>query len=283
MYTPQPIAVHTNLNRQNFRRGDCAAYDNPLLRVAPNFLFPNIMVKRLTSGEAPTVKLYRLTDAFISTLTPASVTNYALDTEGEYEMMVLGAGNWTGIVPSDIIGTQCYLLIETTSQDYYTDEFLVMDGASGFPPDCGENWAKISWVLNGTCIVSGKTATNEAVPISGYPLTDLTNFVYWKANTSRPEWEFEEKGEPDAHGVNVPETRRLVKRWSAEGVPVSESVSDALTVAALSDTVTIDFPDGTVYDGVKDIQTDISWEQGGCSAIVKFNFSTDYFVKQGCC
>lgn len=282
-YTPQPIAVHTLQDRQNFRKGDCASYANPVLRVAPNFIFPNIYIKRLTSGETPTVKLYRLTDDFISTLTPAGATDYALDAEGEFEMLVLEAGNWTGIVPSDIIGTECYLKIETASQDYYTDEFLIMDGTTGFPPDCGEQWAKLSWVLNGTCIVSGKTSTNEAEPVHAYPDEDQWSYVYLNANLSRPEWEYDEKGDEDAHGMTVVDTRKLVKRWTLEGRPVSESVYDAITTAAISDRVLLEFEDGTVFDYLRDVRTEANWESGGCLASVSMKFTTDYLVKQGCC
>ena len=73
-----------------------------------------------------------------------------------------------------------------------------MDGTTLFPPDCGEMWAKLSWLINGTCIVSGKTSTNAAEPVHGYPETDLWHFVYLNANLSRPEWEYDEKGEDDA-------------------------------------------------------------------------------------
>lgn len=282
MYTPQPIAVHTNLARQNFRRGDCSPYDNVVRYTAPNFIMPNVFIARLTVGGTATVEVFDLDDNSLTTLTPASQTIYALDDEGEWEMLVLGAGNWAGAV-SLMAERRCYLAIDDGSTTYYTDEIQIDTNTSGFPPDCGENWIKVSWVLNGSCMVSGKTSANEAEPIHPYPLTDLTSYIFWKANVSRPEWEFEEKVEPDAHGVNVPETKRLVKRWSAEGVPVSESVSDALTVAALSDAVTIEFRDGTAFTGIMDIQTDVAWEAGGCKAVVKFNFSTNYLVKQGCC
>lgn len=282
-YVPQSIAVHTNRERQNFRRGECGAYGNPVLRDAPNFDMPNFFVKRLTSGEAPTVKLYRLTDDFISTLTPASVVDYPLDSTGEYEMMVIEGGNWTGLVPSDIIGTYCYLIFETASQNYYTDEFLVMANDDGFPTDCGANWVKLSWKLNGSCIVSGKTSTNQAEPVHGYPETDYWHRVYWAANLSRPEWEYDEKGEEDAHGVLDIDTRKLVKRWTLEGEPLTESLYDAITTAALADEITIEYSDGTVFENVRDIRTEVAWEGGGCRASVSMKFSTDYFVKQGCC
>lgn len=282
-YTPQEIAVHSVMDRQNFRRGLCSAYDNPVLRLAPNFIFPTIMVKRLTTGDAPTVKLYRLTDDFISTLTPASVDNWPLDDLGEFEMMVLNGGNWTGFVPSDIIGTQCYLLIEAGAFTYYTDEFLVMESEDGFPPDCGETWAKLTFFLDGSCMVSGKCTDNQAIPIHTYPQTPIAHYVFWKANLSRPEWAQDEEGEEDAHGVLVVDSKRLVKTWVLEGAPVSESVSDAITVAAMADTVALEFSDGTVLTGITDIKTEVGWELGGCLASVKMKFTTDYIVKQGCC
>lgn len=282
-YTPQEIAVHSVRDRQNFRRGQCAAYDNPVLRLAPNFIFPTIMVKRLTTGASPTVSLYRLTDVFIATITPASVDNWPLDSIGEYEMMVLNGGNWTGFVPSDIIGTQCYLQIEAGGFTYYTDEFLVMASDGGFPSDCGETWAKLTFVLDGTCMVSGKCTDNQAEPVHPYPQTPISHVIYWNANLSRPDWEQEDSGEEDAHGVLVVDNKRLVKRWALEGSPVSESVADAITVAAMADLVALEFADGTVLTGITDVKTETSWEAGGCLASVKMRFTTDYIVKQGCC
>ncbi len=283
MYTPQPIAIHLQRNRQNFRRGSCQPYQNAVVYDAPNFKMPNLFIKRLTDGStSATVEVYDLDDNLLTTLTPTSQTNYALDNEGEYEMLVLGAGSWPGAI--SLMNTQkCYLLIDDGSYSYYTDEFVLLYDEDGFPPDCDTNWVKVSWTVNGSCIASGVTSTNAAEPVHPYPQIDLNCFIYWEGNLSRPEWEFEEAGDTDAHGVFVPDTRRLAKRWVLEGAPISEGVADALTVSALSDSVTIACRDGTVFDGVRDIKTDISWEQGGCNAIVRYNFSTDYFVKQGCC
>lgn len=283
MYTPQPIAVHLQQNRQNFRRGNCQPYENVVLYDAPAFMMPSLYIKRLTDGgTSATVTVYDLNDNVLTTLTPTSQTNYSLDDEGEYEMLVLGAGNWAGAI-SLMSGQKCYLAIDDGSFFYYTDEFSILTEVDSFPPDCDTNWAKISWVMNGTCVVSDTTTANPAEPVSAYPKVDLTNFVFWESNFSRPEWEFDEAGENDAHGVFRPDTQRLVKRWTLEGAPVSEGVADALTVSALAKSVSIIFKDGTVFTGIRDIKTDISWEQGGCNAIVKYNFSTDYFVKQGCC
>lgn len=283
MYTPQPIAVHLQQNRQNFRRGNCKPYENVVLYDAPAFMMPNIYIKRLTDGgTSATVTVYDLDDNVLTTLTPTSQTNYPLDDEGEYEMLVLGAGNWAGAI-SLMSGQKCYLAIDDGSFFYYTDEFSILTEVDSFPPDCDTNWAKISWVMNGSCVVSDTTAANPAEPVSAYPKTDLTNFVFWESNFSRPEWELDEAGEDDAHGVFRPDTQRLVKRWTLEGAPVSEGVADALMVSLLAKSVSITFRDGTVFNSIRDIKPDVSWEQGGCNAIVRYNFSTDYFVKQGCC
>lgn len=281
-YTPQSIAVHDLMERQNFRRGGCAAYDNPVLYDAPDFIMPPIMIKRLTTGDPVTVTLVDLTDTDVTTLTPTSAADKVLDAVGEFEMHVLGAGDWPGVL-SLMDGGQYYLRIEDGLLTYYTDEFVLKYTNAGFPEECGHSWVKMSWVLNGTCIVSGKTSTDEAEPVHAYPSEDYTHRIYWNANLSRPEWEYDEKGEEDAHGVLDIDTKKLVKRWKLEGVPVSESVADAITTAALSDAVTIAFPDGTAFDNVRDIRTEISWESGGCLATVSMSFSTDYFVKQGCC
>ena len=283
MYTPQPIAVHLQQNRQNFRRGNCKPYENVVLYDAPNFIMPNIYIKRLTDGgTSATVTVYDLNDTILTTVTPISQDNYPLDDEGEYEMLVLSGGDWVGAI-SLMSGQKCYFEIDDGSYFYYTDEFTILYDVDSFPPDCDTNWVKVFWEMNGSCVVSGTTTTDPAIPVSAYPKVDLPNFVFWESNLSRPEWEFDEAGENDAHGVFVPDTQRLVKRWTLEGAPVSESVADALTVSALAGSVSIIFKDGTVFTGIRDIKTDISWEQGGCNAIVKYNFSTDYFVKQGCC
>jgi hypothetical protein len=280
-YTPQVIAVHGVLERQNFRRGDCSSYSNPVLYIAPDFIMPTIMIKRLTTGAAPTVTLVDLYDTDIFELTPDSVVNWPLDDLGEYEMMVL-SGSFAGTLSLQD-GGKYYLRIEAGAFVYYTDEFILSYDDGGFPIGCGENWTKITWVINGSCIVSGKTDENEAEPVHGYPITPISQFFFWNANLSRPEWEYEVKGEDDAHGVQKVETQKLVKRWNLEGVPITESLYDAITTASLADLVAIEFVDGTVLAGVKDILTEVVWEGGGCLASVKATFSTDYFVKQGCC
>jgi hypothetical protein len=282
-YTPQPLAIHSLMERQNFRRGACTAYENVILYDAPNFKMPNVVIKREVSGVAPVVYLVDLEDNDITTLTPTSAVNWPLDTEEEFEALLLGTGSWAGAV-SVQIETKYYLRIECGAEVYYSDEFLLDDDIDGFPPDCGENWAKFTWTLDGTCIVSGRTTANPGEAVHAYPQTPFAFFTYWKANISRPEWDQEDfVAEPDAHGIEVRDGVRLIKRWTLEGVPVSESIADALTTSTLSDLVWIQFRDGDVLSGIKDIKTDISWENGGCDAVATVTFSTDYFVKQGCC
>lgn len=282
-YTPQVLGIHTNIARQNFRRGSCSPYPNPLLLDSPNVAFPPVLIKRFTSGAAATVLLYRTNGTFVCSMTPASETNYALDGEGEYEMLVLGGGDWAGFAPALNVGTMCYLQIDSGGNTYYTDEFLLEENTDGFPPDCGENWAYLTWSLGGACIFSDTVTANAAEPVSAYPITPTVHTLHWQANLSRPEWEYDESGEPDAHGTVVVDTKRLAKRWVLEGVPVTETIADALTAAALSDAVSISFRDGTVFQDITDIRVEVEWEQGGCAAIVKMKFTTDYLVKQGCC
>ena len=284
MYVPQPIAVHTVLDRQNFRKGQCKPYKNIVLYNAPNFVMPNILLKRAVSGASAVATLVDLDDNDIYTLTIPSQVNWPLDEEGEYECCVLGAGNWAGS-SSLMTGGLYYLRIEAGTETYYTDEFQIQDSSGGFPIDCdGETVVKVTWVLDGTCIVSGKTSANEAEPIHGYPKTPLAFTLFWKANISQPEWEVSvEEGQPDAHGQSFAIRRSMSKRWALSGVPVSEGVVDALTSAALSDTVAVSFPDGNEFIGCKDIQTDVAWNGSGCSASARFIFTTQYLTKQGCC
>ena len=282
-YVPQPIAIHTLQERQNFRRGNCSDYGNPVLYTAPNFIMPNMFIKRPTSGAAFTATLVNLNDVDVTALTIAATqVDYPLDVPGVYEMHVFESGSWAGAL-SLMNGGTYYIRLDDGDQTYYTDEFMLSYSDDGFPTNCGETWVKLSWLINGTCIVSGKSVSNEAEPIHAYPKVNYWHYVYLNANLSRPEWEYEEEGEDDAHSMPVIDTRRLVKRWTLEGMPVTESIYDAVTIASISDRVLLEFKDGTAFDYIKDVRTEVSWESGGCLANLKTKFSTDYFVKQGCC
>lgn len=283
MYIPQPIAIHTSMERQNFRKGECKPFDNLVLYSAPNIVMPAVVIKRAVSGATATATLVDLNDNDIWAVTLPSQTSWPLDDEGEFEALVISAGNWVGAA-SLMTGTRYYFRIEAGTFTYYTDEIYLEQNNSGFPLQCdGQTIVKIYWVLDGTCIVAGKTTANDAEPVHGYPKTPLIFSVFWKANLSQPEWETEVVDEPDAHGQPVVKKRSLKKVWTVEGVPVSEGFADALAISALSDTVAVAFPDGIAFTGCRDIRTDVSWNNGGCSASLKFKFTTDYFVKLGCC
>lgn len=279
---PQPIAVHNGTAFQNFRKGECGAYKNPVLYTAPNFAMPNVMIRRATDGTSATITLVDLDDNDVTTVTPAGQSISSLDTELENEVLVLGAGNWAGAA-SVISDKYYYFRIESGAFTYYTDEFFAMAGDSGFPENCGEDvWAKVTYTLNGSNIYAGTTTANPAAPVNAFPTGDKTFFLFWNANLSRPEWAQDETGEPDAHGQIVTDRVSLSKKWVLEGVPVSEGVSDALMISVLNKTATISFSDGVSMAGIKRIAPQIDWQQGGCLADVKYQFETAYYVKQGC-
>lgn len=282
-YTPQPIAVHTAPKMQNFRRGECGVYANIVLYDAPDFIMPNICIKRAVSGAVPTVVVCDLNDTEITELTPVSATSYPLDDEGEFEMLVLEGGNWPGLV-SLMSGQYYYMRIDAGVFSYYTDELIIQYQDGTFPEACGETLVKLSWSVNGDCIVSGVTAANPASPVYTYPMGETLDFyLFWRANLSRPEWDYEEQGEEDAHGVVQKSSQRLEKRWTLEGMPVSERIADAITSCTLGENVTIEMSDGTVFSGITNIKTEIGWNNGGCNATVQMKFTTDYLLKQGCC
>lgn len=271
------------MERQNFRKGNCKPYDNIVLYNAPNFVMPAVIIKQAVSGATATATLVDLDDNDVWAVTLPSQVIWPLDDEGEFEALVISAGNWVGAA-SLMTGTRYYFRIDAGIYTYYTDEIYLEQKDGDFPIACDDaTFVKIYWVLDGSCILSGTTTANPSEPVHGYPQTPIIFTAYWKANLSQPEWEAEVEDEPDAHGQPVITRRSLQKKWTLEGVPVSEGFADALTLCALSDTVAVSFPDGIAFTGCKDIQTDISWNNGGCSASLKFKFKTDYFVKQGCC
>ncbi len=280
--TPQPIAVHKGLEFQNFRRGECGPYKNPVIYSAPNAAMTTIMIRRTVDVGTATVTLVNLDDVDVTTFTPTSVTSYALDTEGENYALVLAGGSWTGAA-SVTTDTYYYLRIESGSEEYYTDEFYFMPGSGGYPEICqGEIWAKLTYSINGANIYSGFTSANPAIPVHGFPDTVLTFFMYLDAVIYQPSWEQEEVGEENSHGIVVQDRLTLAKKWRLGGKPVSESIYDALNISAISALAFIQFSDGTSLSSLKKINVEADWNDGGCTANIGYIFETSYFIKQGC-
>lgn len=280
--TPQPIAVHSGTAFQNFRKGECGPYRNPILYTAPNAAMTAIMIRRTVNVGTATVTLVNLDDVDVTTFTPTSVTSYELDSEGENYALVLGAGNWAGAasVQTDKF---YYFRIESGTEEYFTDEFYFMPGVDGFPEACeGEIWAKYTYSINGANIYSGKTVVNPAVPVLAFPDAVLTFFLFLDAVVYQPSWEQEEIGEPDFHGQVVQDRLTLSKRWRLGGKPVSEAIYDALNVSALSALAFVGFNDGTSLSPMRKISVEADWNETGCTANVGLLFETSYFVKQGC-
>lgn len=279
-YVPQPIACYGAMELQGFRKGECGAYQNRVLVNSATMKFTNVMLKRLTDGSTATVTVVDLDDNDITTVTPASQTNYSLDAGvDDYEMLVLNAGNWTALLsinPGDY-----YLRIEAGVNTWYTDSiYFEQVGTNPFPL-CSDGFVKVSWT-DGRCIVAG-VSTDGVTPVLAYPDHEHTFFLFLQANLSNPEWLYGEEGETDAYGVFTPKSRRTSKRWKLEGYPVSESVIDALTSASLFSNVTIEFPSLPAFTGITEIKVTPSWQNGGCYALFEFSFTTDYLLKQGCC
>jgi len=282
-YVPQSIGVNTSVERQNFRRGSCAPYPNPILYTAPNMAMPDVLIKRESGGGTTvTIEAFDLNDVKLADVTATSVAVEALDEEGENEMLILGTGNWATDVSLQI-GQLLYLRIDDESKTYYTDEFSLSAVDDGFPEKCRFVWAKFAWSLDGNGIFAGVTEADGASPVSAYPPNGADFFFFWECNASRPEWASEATEEPDAHGTPILLQRRLAKKWRVEGVPISESIADAMHAAALSDNITISFADSEVFSSVRDVEVTLSWIDGGCAVSAAFEFTVDYLVKQGQC
>lgn len=276
-YIPQPIPCYKAQEMQSFRRGNCQPYECRYLVSGNNIIMTNIMIRRPKSGAAVDVYLVDLNDNDAGLVTIPSITNHDLDTESEFEMLTLNAGNW-GLVFSPS-GGQYYFRIETDST-YFSEAFTLDLGSDGFPI-CSDDFAKISWT-DGRCIVAGKTSDNTH-DVLAYPDLSHTFFMYLRGNVAQPEWEVEEQGGDDANGVFVADSRRLAKRWKFTGFPVNESTIDALQASALFESVTIEFPTATAFTGVSDIKVNPQWEQGGCFARYEYSFTSDYLLKRNCC
>lgn len=276
-YIPQPLPCYESMELQSFRRGNCAPYESRYLVASNAIKMTNIMIRRPVSGAAVTVTLVDLNDNDAGTVTVPSVTSVALDTESEFEMLVLGAGNWTLLLAPS--GGVYYFRIESSST-YFSECFYLEQTTEDFP-QCAGDFAKISWT-DGRCIVAGKASDNTA-DVLAFPDASHTFFMFLRGNVAQPEWETEEQGGEDAHGLFVPDSRRLSKRWKFTGYPVNEATIDALQIAALFETITIEFPTATAFDVIRDVKVNPQWEQGGCFARYEFSFTTDYFIKNNCC
>lgn len=279
-YVPQPIAVYSVPELQGFRKGNCAVYENRVLCNGNVLKMTNVMVKRLTDGTTAVVTIVDLEDNDLYTVTVPAQTNFTLDAGvDDYEMLVLGAGNWT-IGPSIAPGNY-YYRIEAGVNTWYTDAvYFDQVGTAAFP-DCSDGWIKLTW-SDGRCIVSG-TSTDNVTPILAYPDDTHTFFMFLRADLSQPEWEREDDGDEDGFGVFVAHSRRAAKTWKMEGYPVSESVLDALYSSSLFENITIEFPTNPAFQGIQNIEVESNWEQGGCFAIFQYKFTTEYLLKRGCC
>jgi hypothetical protein len=279
---PQPIAVHRSLEFQHFRKGECGPYKNPVLYSSPNIAMTSIMAKRDFDTGTATVTLVDLEDNDITTFTPTSVTSYPLDDEGEYYCLVLGAGNWVGAVSvSD--DTYYYFRIESGAEEYYTDEFYLMPGVDNFPEVCNDEvWAKLSYTLDGSNVYTGFTTANPASAVHAFPQTPITFYMFLDSALYQPEWEQETEGEPNGHGQTVVSRTTLKKRWRLGGVPVSDSIIDALNISALATSANLQLPNGATITIDKNISVEANWQQGGCFADYSYLFENNYFVKQGC-
>lgn len=282
MTLPQPLAVHTGMEFQHFRKGECGPFKLPFLYNSPNIAMTSLMVRRDFDTATATVTLVDLDDQDVTTFTPTAVTSYELDDESENYCLVLSPGNWAGAasVQTDKF---YYFRIESGTGEYFTDEFFLMSAVDGFPESCeDELWARLTYTINGANIYSGFTATNPASPVKAFPASPFAFFMYLDATLFQPEWVQEVEGEPDGHGQTVVDRVTLKKRWRMGGRPVSDSIIDALNVTALSSLTYVEFSDGTTLTPLKSPTVEANWQDGGCLADFGYIFETDYFVKQGC-
>ena len=276
-YVPQPIPCYEAQEMQSFRRGNCQPYEARYLTTANAIAMTNVMIRRPKSGAAVDVYIVDINDNDLGLVTVPSKTNHDLDTEGEYEMLTLNAGNWTLLFSPS--GGLYYFRIETDST-YFSEAVYLEPGADGWPT-CSDDFAKLTWT-DGRCIVSAKTSDNTHDVLT-YPDLSHTFFMYLRGNVAQPEWEIEEQGGNDANGVFIADSRRLAKRWKFTGHPINEAAVDALQASALFETVTIEFQTAQAFTGVRDIKVNPQWEQGGCFARYEYSFTSDYLLKRNCC
>ena len=283
--TPQPIPFHAGQRSQNFRKGDCGPYQNPVIYAAPNLKMPVILMRRPGGGDSTiTAELRTLEDDTVATLTATTATIEAMDTEGENEALVFPAGDWVGSV-SVPVSAFYYIYIDTGSEEWYSDEIYLMDDdANGYPEPCEDQlWVRLKYTIDGTKIYSGSTVANPSVPVNAFPLEPLNFFIYLDAVLHQPEWELEETGDtPNRFGFEPELRKSLVRSWRMGGKPVSEGVIDCLTIVSMGKDIELEFSDLSEIVGAKKTRVEPEWQQGGCRAGYSFFFQTDFFVKQGC-
>lgn len=275
-YIPQPVPVYEAQELQSFRRGNCQPYESRYVVNSDKIKMTNLMIRRPKSGAAATVYLVGMDDVDISTVT-VTKTNFDLDPAAELEMLVLNAGDWR--LPFSLASGLYYFRVETDAT--YYSECVYLEQTTEEYPQCAGDFAKITWT-DGRCIVAGLTS-DHTQEVFAYPDAEHTFFMYLRGNVASPEWELEEQGSNDAHGVFLSNFKRISKRWKFTGFPVNEATIDALQASSIFQTASIEFPSAQAFADIKDIKVAPQWEQGGCFTRFEYSFTSDYFIKRNCC
>lgn len=111
------------------------------------------------------------------------------------------------------------------------------------------------------------------------------NKLYFDANVGKPDYEYEVEEEYNGDGVLISTFKRLVKVYKFQ-VFVPEYVADALQLMQLHDTIQLTFLDGSYSSSIRNIKTDISFEDmsNDCMAVATISFQQDdQVVKTNCC
>jgi hypothetical protein len=295
-YVHQPIRVHEVKALQDFRRGECAQYENPYVRTGSTLALPNIIIQRPTDGLEVGVSLWTLDDQNAGAMESPGFSIVQLDDPvNSVEAFVFDRGDWD--TPGPIEGFY-YLLFSTgPSQFWWSDAIYITEAGdvAGYPPDCGgREYVKLRW-RNPLCITSGVT---ELLDEDGLPITradiiayppGMDFFCFLLAGAFvESEWESDNTEAPeDGNGDTTTERMKARKVYNLQGAPVSEAIIDSMRASAFFEEILIYFP--RLTDPLflaTDIVVEANSDNRGCNYVYNYKFAlknAGYLLKQGCC
>lgn len=284
-YIPQPIQVHEVKAMQHFRRGESIPYENIYLRSGTMLALPNILIKRLETGDAFGVSIVDLNNlSYGSILAPGFGLLYIDPPVNAYEVAIFDRGDWT--LPAGLPDGNYYLKFNSGFSQWWSDEITIATQGTdvGFPQACdGVGYLKLRW-RDPNCVNSGKSNDNITNIIVYPPGMDF--FVYLKAAALvDAEWEKDTKyGATGSGNKIILEKRFAQKRWKLKGAPVSEAIIDAMQSSAFFDFAELYFPNLTdPLFSLSDVIVEATSNDNGRSYNYEYTFVTDYLLKQGCC
>lgn len=172
-----------------------------------------------------------------------------------------------------------------------------------FTADCGrlelvvDRGASTSWwselfVVNPDLVIDGQVPTNSSgciyitaadpYKVSGIPYQNIpfTQRLWLPSDVGRPEYEFTNKGDPDADGSTSYTFRKAVKRHRFE-VYVPEYLTDALASICIHGDVFVTDQYAATWQ-VYDPNLAVDWSSSPCLAITDFSFRRDLWRGENC-